>query len=139
MSLNLQKIHYDELNARQKENYNFQKISAILADYGFMTLRLSDDWNGADFIAHHIDGVNYHKVQLKGRLTFDKKYLNKEIRVCFPHKGEWYLYDHDKLLAVFLAKYKDAMAKSKSWTLKGSYSWSALSNEVLELLGGYRL
>ena len=31
----LQKIRYGELNSRQKEVYNFQKIAALLADYGF--------------------------------------------------------------------------------------------------------
>ncbi len=62
-----------DLNARQKENYNFQKISAVLADYGFVTLRLSDDWNGADFIALHKSGESL-RVQLKARLSFSRKY-----------------------------------------------------------------
>jgi len=47
--LKIAKIDYRKLNSRQKENYNFQKVSGILADYGFATIRLSDDWNGADF------------------------------------------------------------------------------------------
>lgn len=68
------KINYEELNTKQKENYNFQKISAHLADYGFNCLRLSDDWQGADFIACHISGSQFLKVQLKGRLTVNKKY-----------------------------------------------------------------
>ena len=33
-----------ELNPRQLENYNYSKIAARLADYGFNCLRLSDDW-----------------------------------------------------------------------------------------------
>ena len=53
------KILYSKLNARQQENYNYQKASAILADYGFNTLRLSDDWQGADFIAIHINGKDF--------------------------------------------------------------------------------
>lgn len=54
MTLKLKKISYsDDLNARQKENFNFQKVSAVLADYGYVTMRLSDDWQGADFIALH--------------------------------------------------------------------------------------
>ncbi|SVD57416.1 uncharacterized protein METZ01_LOCUS410270, partial [marine metagenome] len=48
-----EKINYRKLNARQKENYNYQKISSILAEYGFSTIRLSDDWQSADFIAQH--------------------------------------------------------------------------------------
>jgi len=71
----LEKISYFELNAKQQENYNYQKVSAIFADYGFNTLRLSDDWQGADFIAIHINGEDFLKIQLKGRLTFDKKYI----------------------------------------------------------------
>jgi hypothetical protein len=35
----LKKITYEELNARQKENYNFLKISAVLADYGSEQMR----------------------------------------------------------------------------------------------------
>jgi len=67
------RITYNELNPRQKENYNFQKVSGVLADYGYVTIRLSDDWQGADFIAQHIDGERFLKIQLKGCLTFDKK------------------------------------------------------------------
>jgi hypothetical protein len=70
-------------NARRKENYNYHKVSALLADYGFTTLRLSDDWQGADFIAQHIDGRQFVKVQLKGRLYFGKKYVGKELFVAF--------------------------------------------------------
>ncbi len=64
-------IPYTQRNARQKENYNFHKLSAALADHGFNTLRLSDDWNGADGIALHKDGKTMIRIQLKGRLSFD--------------------------------------------------------------------
>jgi hypothetical protein len=74
----LEPIEYDALNAKQKENYNFQKVSAVLADYGFVTFRLNDDWQGADFIALHVYGKTL-KVQLKSRLDFDKKYMGKEL------------------------------------------------------------
>ena len=72
-------IKYESLNARQQEDYNFQKVSAVLADYGFVTMRLNSDWQGADFIAQHIDGFTFLKVQLKGRLTVDLKYKDKDI------------------------------------------------------------
>ena len=72
-------INYKALNSRQKENYNFQKVSAVLADYGFVTIRLSDDWQSADFIAYHANGETFLKIQLKSRLTVDTKYKNKNI------------------------------------------------------------
>ena len=100
----LEKISYSELNAKQQENYNYQKVSAVLADYGFNTLRLSDDWQGADFIAIHINGEDFLKVQLKSRLTFDKKYIGRSIWICFPYQGSWFLYEHDELLQIFGGK-----------------------------------
>lgn len=75
-TFSFQRIAYDDLNSRQQENFNFQKISARLADFGFTTIRLSDDWNGADFLALHLHGETL-KVQLKGRATFMKKYEGK--------------------------------------------------------------
>ena len=46
---NFEKIDYNSLNAKQKENFNFQKVAAAFADYGFNCIQLTDDWNGADF------------------------------------------------------------------------------------------
>ena len=61
MKIKMKHVSYSDLNSKQQENYNFQKISGILADYGFMTLRLNDDWQGADFIAQHVDGEIFSK------------------------------------------------------------------------------
>ena len=69
-----ERITYEDLNPRQKENFNFQKVSSVFADYGFANIRLSDDWQGADFIAIHVKDKRFLKVQLKSRLTVDKKY-----------------------------------------------------------------
>jgi hypothetical protein len=65
MPLNLKLIRYGSLKPRQQENYNYQKLSALLADYGFVTMRLSDDWKGADMIAQHIDGDTFLKFSLR--------------------------------------------------------------------------
>ena len=131
-----EKIIYRDLNSRQKENFNFQKVSAVLADYGFITIRLSDDWLGADFIAHHIDGFQFLRVQLKGRLSLDTKYTGKEIWICFDHMGEWYLYPHDQFLSWALENLN--IGSTKGWTksknladVKGVYSWPRPSKKIL--------
>ncbi len=90
-----QLVAYGDLNSRQQENYNFQKVAARLADYGFNCLRLTDDWQGADFIACHIDGETFLKVQLKTRLTIDKKYIGKELLIAFLEDENCYIYKHD--------------------------------------------
>lgn len=132
------KIEYKELKSKQKETYNFQKVSAILAEYGFATIKLNDDWQGADFIAQHIDGETYLRVQLKSRLTFHKKYLGKQIFICFPANNKWYFYNHDNLLNNFLVN-KKGMSVSESWSKYGSYTFRKLSRKSLELMKEFEI
>ncbi|VXB37391.1 conserved hypothetical protein [Flavobacterium sp. 9R] len=114
---NLKKIKYTELNSKQKENYNFHKVASSLADYGFNSLRLNDDWQGADFIA--INGDDMMKIQLKGRFTVDKKYINKEIYIAFIENDVIKLYRHDDAVA----ELPDNIKNSSSWSEFGGYSW----------------
>ena len=138
MSLNLTRIDYADLNSRQRENYNFQKLSAVLADFGFATLRLSDDWSYADFLAQHIDSGTILRIQLKGRLLFDKKYVEKELIIAFPHGDDWYLCAHDEVLEIVL-KQTDTMTGTKSWDERGQYSFPSLGTKLTELLAPYRI
>lgn len=139
MALELSQIEYSNLNSRQKENYNYQKVSAVLADYGFITHRLTDDWQGADFIAQHIDGETFLKVQLKGRLTFDKKYLEQKIFVAFRSANDkWFLYDHDELLKLIFNEV-GSIESSKSWKENRSYSFPRLGSKYKKLLSSYQL
>ena len=131
------KVNYEALNSRQQENFNFQKVSAHLADYGYNCLRLSDDWHGADFIGCHIDGNRFLKVQLKGRLTLEKKYCDKDIHVAFNYKGLWYVYPHDEMMNLLTSN--GHMVGTKSWDEKGGYSWGYLSVELLGLLRKYMI
>lgn len=137
MTLNLARIRYKDLNARQKENYNYQKLAGVLADYGFVTMRLSSDWQGADLIAQHVDGLTFLKVQLKARLTFCQKYVGKDLCIAFPRRDDWYIYPHDELL-----KKVDAMLGIKgypSWIESGVCSFAALSNRLYHVLNQYQI
>lgn len=117
-----ERVPYEKLNSRQKENYNFAKVSAQLADYGFNCLRLSDDWQGADFIACHIDNETFLKVQLKGRLTLDKKYVGKGIHIAFLLGEECCLYPHDELLT-HMTDQSMLGVSNRSWLRDGLLSW----------------
>jgi hypothetical protein len=137
--MKLTHIKYSDLNSRQRERYNFQKIAGLLAGYGFSSIKLDDDWQGADFLAQHIDGITFIKVQLKGRLTFDRKYIDKNIFIAFPYRDTWYMFDHDELLEVFLKTFANSMATSVSWAERGGYSWNHLSKQILQLLEPFKL
>lgn len=58
---------------------------------------LNDGWLGADFFAGNINGSTFLQVQLKDRLTIEKKYNGKEILIDFKEGAQWYIYPHDIL------------------------------------------
>ena len=132
-----QRIKYSELNSRQKENFNFQKLASELADYGFNCMWLNDDWQGADFIACHIDGNTFLKIQLKGRLTIDQKYSGKGVFVAFNQYNNWYIYPHDQLRDELLGL--GFMAGSKSWDINGGYSWSKIPKKISKHIEKYAI
>jgi hypothetical protein len=107
-SMNRDKVNYKELNHRQKESYNYQKIAGVLAEYGYTCYRMHDDYHGADFHAVHLNG-SVLKVQLKGRITVDKIYLGKEIWIAFTNdRTTWYVYPHDKIHEIVIKHSKGA-------------------------------
>jgi len=117
--MKLIKVNYSELNARQKENYNYHKIASALAEYGYDCMRLNNDWQGADFIAVHNDGAKMMKIQLKGRFTLDKKYLKKDIYVAFIENDKIKIFFHDDAISLL----SENIINSISWKDRGGYSW----------------
>ena len=115
--MQLNKVNYNELNAKQKENYNFHKVAAALAEYGYNSMRLNDDWQGADFIA--VKGDDMLKIQLKGRFTVEKKYIGKDIYISFIEDGKIKIYEHDEAVNLLPEKTKNTI----SWAKRGGYSW----------------
>jgi hypothetical protein len=135
MAVRFARISYQSLNSRQQEGFNFQKVSSVLADYGFTTIRLTSDWNSADFIAQHYDGVTFLKVQLKGRCAFSREYCGKDLYICFPDGSDWYIYPHDDVLRQIEADIGDTL----SWKDRGGYSYPTLSKKLRQVLEPYRL
>lgn len=135
--LRFERIAYAALNSKQQEAFNFQKASAVLADYGFTTIRLTADWRGADFIAQHFNGTTFLKVQLKGRCTFDKKYIGRDLHICFPDRNRWFLYPHDEVLRKVLAE--TGIADTSSWQNRGIYHFPYLTNQIGLILEPYRM
>jgi uncharacterized protein (DUF4415 family) len=136
-----ERIDYNNLNARQQESYNLQKASSIFAEYGYLVMKLSDDWNGPDFIALkfglEFGKDNYLKVQLKGRFGFWKKYLGKNLFICFCDQDSknWYLYPHDELCEIIMKKHVDSI----SWKDKGEYHFPTISEDDKEILSKYKI
>lgn len=135
--MKLQRIRYQDLNGKQQEIYNFQKIAAVLADYGFNCIKLSDDWHGADFLAYHKDGNDTLQVQLKGRLTISEKYRGKGLFIAFPVNNTWCLIEHDKLIEI--VGQSTHWLQTKSWIENGQYHSGKPSRQLVQQLREYML
>ncbi len=130
-------IDYKKLSGKQQEIYNFQKVAGVLADYGFNCIKLADDWLGADFLAYHKDGIETLKVQLKGRLTIDKRYLGKGLHMAFPLGRNWCLVEHDELVDII--DRVTEWLKTPSWTSNGQYHSAKPSRTLVVALVPYTL
>ena len=135
--MKLRRVDYESLNAKQKEIFNFQKSAAMLADYGFNCTKLSDDWLGADFLAYHKDGNETLRVQLKGRLTIDRKYREQGLWMNFPVGENWYLVEHDELLRIVGEETR--WLSTSSWRNKGQYHSRSPSRTLLKRLAPHRV
>ena len=133
--MKLKKVNYRELNAKQKELFNFQKLAAVMADYGFNRIRLSDDWQGADFLAYHKDGAETLKVQLKTKMTIKKEYIGKDLFLAFPVDGSWCLVEHDLLVSI-IGRHSTWLT-SESWKAGGAYSSAKPGAAIRDALQGY--
>ncbi|AYF02361.1 hypothetical protein PY32053_02770 [Paracoccus yeei] len=118
-------IRFEALNAKQKEIYNFHKVAARLADYGYHSMWLSDDWQGADFLAVHVDGKTVLRVQLKSRLAIDKKYWGKDLHIAFRHGERVFVYPHDELVTWAIDR-KHVGELTDAWDKKGQWHWPKL-------------
>ena len=135
-SIRFKKVSYKSLTAKQKELFNFQKIAATLADYGYNCIKLADDWQGADFLAYRFNGTTTLKVQLKSRITINKKYTGKQIWIAFPHNRRfWYLIEHDNL--VEKVGEHTTWLESAAWKDKGLYSSTSINSKLLLSLGDH--
>ncbi|MDF2462434.1 MAG: hypothetical protein K0Q43_669 [Ramlibacter sp.] len=132
--MKLERIKYEDLNPKAKETFNFHKMASILADYGYNCIWLSDDWNGADFIGVHIDGVSDIKVQLKGNFSFAKKYRGKNLYIACFDSGDLYVYPHD----IVLDEVEPAIS-DRDWISKGTYFQTKMTKRNKDLLKPYKI
>lgn len=135
--LELNKVDNGQLNARQKETYNFHHVAARLSEYGYNCILLSDDWLGADFIAYHNEGERFYRIQLKGRMTVDQKYLGKGIYIAFIEDDLMFVFPHDEVVARILAA--GHMDSTASWSDKGKYTWPSVPKWAVSLLREYEV
>ena len=128
------RIKSNELTPRQKKTWKFHKLASRLADYGFNCLWLNDGWQGADFIACHIDS-SFIKVRLGTRLHIERRYNGIELYIAFNENKRWYIYPHDQLRDELLEM--GYMSGTLSWDERGIYNWPSLTQRLAEHMEKY--
>lgn len=130
-----QKVRFADLSDRLKRNFNYQKVSAVLADYGFATFWISED--GADFLAIHKDGGvrSVRKVLIKEWITIADECRGKDIWIAAPHARGWFIYPHDAMLELIEAV--EPFKCAASWQTDKLHSWQSPSNALLDTLAPY--
>jgi len=139
MHKEFKKIGYNEVNKRARETYNFQKVSALLADYGFATEWLNNDYLGADFLAIHVDGQTILRVQLKAGVTICKKYLTCEgLYMAFrDQENFYYLVKHEHLVEIL--RENTNLLNGKKWMRDGITFTDKPSKILRKALSPYKL
>lgn len=135
-----ERVTYEELNGTQQEVYNFSKAASLLATYGFECARIQADSLGADFLAHHMVRGTVLAVQLKGRVTIHKKYLdNPDLWIMCPVDSGWLLIPHVTLVKFVKDSTRGGLEKARSWQEDGYRHMKKPSAKLRELIDPWLL
>ena len=132
-----ERANYGSRNNRQKEACNFQEASAVLADHGFDCVWLTDDRDGADFVARHMPSGETIRVQMTSCLAVVRKYENKGLWIAFPVEEAWYLLEHDKLRDI--VGERTPALRNRSWLEDGRLWWGKPTKALLAGNASYRI
>ncbi len=110
----------------------------MLADYGFDSVRLTDNWQCADFFAVHKDDGRILKVRHMRRTMIERRHIGKDLHVCFPIEGVWHLVSHDELIRIVEETHPSTL-ETHSWTKLGVYEWPTAPLWAREKLKAYAL
>ena len=81
-----------------------------------------EDWQGANSLALHKTDCRILKVQLQNRMVVARRYIGKDVYMCFPADSVLYFIQHDELLHI-VEDIAPNTFKSVSWVENGLYSW----------------
>ena len=133
-------IKYDNLSNKEQESYNAVHLMKEMSRWGYLeSSKINGDKHGADLLFYRAKDGDVKKVQLKGRVTFDKKYKDKDLFIAFQdkRKDRWYVYPHD--VVVKQAMVMSSWALSKSWTEEGGYSWKPVPAWLVDILEPWKI
>ena len=114
-------------------------LISIMAEYGYLECaKINADKWGADLLFYRTSDSDVKKVQLKGRATFSKHYVGKDLYIAYPDSDGWHMYPHDELVET--ASSVSSWSKTLSWTSdEGGYSWNVTPAWLREILAPWQI
>lgn len=117
--------------------YNISQASRALGQSGYTCSAPPHGTRDAQILARDSHGSMSIKVRCPGRAAIQAKFLGRDLYVCFPASGEWYLVPHDDLVKI--AGETNPWLNSHSWRDRGGYSSASPSKRMLARLEPYSL
>lgn len=116
-----------QLSTKEIELQNSWRLSAKLIEFGLQVAQANDDWGGIDLIA--FNQTDTYRIQVKGRLDVERKYLGKGLLMAFPIRKKdrrWLLIPHDDLWDYVDGFAKDRKTGESYVRIHGSYSTQSI-------------
>ena len=117
--------------------YNISEARRALTQFGYSCSSPSRGTQDAQIVARVPRENMSINVRCPGRVAIQAKFLEKDIHVCFPARGGWYLVPHDDLVQI--AGETTPWLDSHSWRDRGWYSSANPSKRMLARLAPYSL
>jgi hypothetical protein len=124
----------NKFRSQVREVINRNTVLSLALEQGFNAFLPVYD-GGVDFILYRESDGELRKVQLKSRWMIDRKYIGRDIWIAFPIAGDWYLMQHDKMLA---SAEVDGVTRTASWKDDGAYSRRRPSAALVAHCAPYR-
>ena len=92
-------------------------------------------------MAHQEETDQLVEVQVKTRVSIERRYVGKSMHMCFPiakdDEERWYLIPHDKLVKIVGTQTN--WLNTRSWTTDGAYHSQSPSRQLMEGLADFEL
>jgi hypothetical protein len=123
--MRFERIDLGQLSVSEIRKYNYNKVTAALADYGFATELAPEGQVLWDFVATQLSSGKQIKVLIRPQMTLEKKFLGKDIYICFLEGSNWYIYPHDQHYEH--VRITSNLMDTTSWKKEGTFTVSKLS------------
>ncbi len=132
-----ERLGVTETTAPSGTAYNISQARRALTQSGYTCSPPSYGTQDAQILARVPRGNMSITVRCPGRVAIQAKFLERDLYVCFPAQGGWYLVPHDDL--VVIAGDTTPWLDSHSWRDRGGYSSASPSKRMLARLEPYSL